>query len=113
MASDSETLNHGTTPLRKTNLKQNPQVRRKVSCESRNAKPSNTQTDTDLPEQCQLRQMLTSCITPPLPLPKDTSLSTLVLFDPVEISNSVLYPGNKLVARVTDTEVLHATIPHE
>ena len=47
---------------------------------------------------------------------KDTSLSTLVLFDQMEIRNRVLYPGNKLVARWQiqrswDHRV-RATIPH-
>lgn len=53
---------------------------------------------------------------PPFPS-KDTSLSTLVLFDPMEIRNSVLYPGNKFVARWqiqrSWDQRLRATIPHE
>lgn len=53
---------------------------------------------------------------PPSPS-KDTSLSTPVPFDPMEIRNSVLYPGNKFVARWqiqrSWDQRLHATIPHE
>ena len=51
------------------------------------------------------------------PLSKDTSLSTPVLFDPMEIRNRVLYPGNKFVARWQIQRSwdrrLRATVPHE